>query len=99
MIDGALDCLSNAHRRRILVRLYEGCEAIDLSDLVRHGESDPERLRIKITHVHLPKLEQYGYIQWERDEGEVRRGPDYDAVAPIVRVLHENRDELPDGWP
>jgi hypothetical protein len=98
MVDEALDSLSDTHRRRILVRLYEGCEAIDLSDFVRYDDTDADRLQIKIAHVHLPKLEEYGYVQWKQDEGKITRGPDYDEIRPILRVLHENRDELPDGW-
>lgn len=98
MIDEALDCLSDARRRRILVSLYEDCEAIDLSEFVRREDAESGQLRIKITHVHLPKLEAYGYVRWDRNEGEVWKGPDYDEVAPVVELLHENRKELPEGW-
>jgi hypothetical protein len=52
-------------------------------------------VRVELSHVHLPKLADSGYVRWDADAGTVRRGPSFDRVEPIVRILIERWDELP----
>ncbi|QSW99004.1 hypothetical protein [Haloterrigena alkaliphila] len=56
-------------------------------------DADEELLRAH--HVHLPKLADYEYIEWNRDENRVTRGPQFDEIRPVVELLDDRRDELP----
>ena len=50
---------------------------------------------IRTYHVHLPKLAEYEYVEWNRDAHLVTRGADFDDVRPLVETLDEHRDECP----
>ncbi|VTT86294.1 hypothetical protein DM2_2332 [Halorubrum sp. DM2] len=50
-------------------------------------------------HSHLPKLADLGFIEWDPDENEIRKGPRWDDIAPLLRLIEDHQDELPDGWP
>ena len=49
-------------------------------------------------HSHLPRLENHGFITWDRDAGTLERGPNWAEIAPLVRLLNDHQDELPEGW-
>ncbi|MWV64305.1 transcriptional regulator [Halorubrum sp. JWXQ-INN 858] len=53
---------------------------------------------VLLHHGHLPKLADYGLIEWDRDEDEVHKGPNFDDVRPLLVLLEENRETLPDDW-
>lgn len=59
-------------------------------------EADKESIRLH--HVHLPKLVDYGFIEWDRDGNEVRKGPKFDKIRPILVLLEESFETLPDDW-
>ena len=58
--------------------------------------ADEELLRAH--HVHLPKLADYGYVEWDRDENRVTRGSRFDEIRPLIELLDGRRDELPAEW-
>lgn len=37
-----------------------------------------------------------GFIEWDRDSGELSKGPNWEEIAPLLRLIHEHREELPD---
>ena len=39
-----------------------------------------------------------GFIQWDRELGKLSTGPNWEEIAPLLRVMHEHRNELPDEW-
>jgi hypothetical protein len=39
-----------------------------------------------------------GYIEWDRESGEVSTGPEWDRIAPLIRLIHRHREELPAGY-
>jgi hypothetical protein len=49
-------------------------------------------------HVHLPKLVEYGFVVWDEDEHEVEKGPNFDEIRPVLELLNDHAEELPDGW-
>lgn len=49
-------------------------------------------------HRHLPKLADYGYVSWERESGDVDRGPNWEEIEPLLTVLWRHREELPADW-
>ncbi|MBV0923961.1 hypothetical protein KTS45_07065 [Halomicroarcula limicola] len=49
-------------------------------------------------HVHLPKLADHGFIEWDRESDEIRRGPNFDRARPLLELLVAHEDELPAEW-
>ncbi|MFC7133944.1 MULTISPECIES: DUF7344 domain-containing protein [Salinibaculum] len=94
--------LANPYRRQLLVALLEHNpqrdDDVDPLDHVTAAEADAEQFRATLTHVHLPKLAELGYIDWDRETGNINRGPNWDAAASLLQLIRDHRDELPDGW-
>lgn len=62
------------------------------------GDEDFELFRAKVRYEHLPRLERAGLIEWDREADTVTRGPDFEEVRPLVTLVRDHRDELPDDW-
>ena len=87
--DEAFRALADSRRRQLLVALLEHNPQQEFST-VGDVESDgfyEEGERIDFQHTHLPLLEEHGYIEWDRDAGEITRGPDWDEIVPLLRAL------------
>lgn len=96
-VDRVLDALSARHRRLILLELRAG-RAEHVTDVVlRSGERESARLELE--HNHLPKLAESGYVDWDRETGQLSTGPAFDEVEPVLELLDEHADELPPNWP
>lgn len=88
--------LADRTRRDLLFRLatLPPAESVALDELVSDRDR-PAQARVQLLHVHLPKLEDLGLVAWERDRDEVRRGPDFHEVRPVLDLLDDNRSVLP----
>lgn len=87
MFDEQFDALRNARRRRLLLDVERS------NPRANGGSFDPSRDTedlIVLRHVHLPKLEAYGYVSWDREANEVARGPRFDEIRPLLGFLHEH---------
>ena len=101
-VDPMLDVLGHRHRRQLLAAL-SGREPssdppTDVASLVEvlAPEGHERRTRTELLHCHLPKLDDIGYVRWERESGTVTRGPAWPAIEPLLGLLLEHRTELPD---
>lgn len=98
----AFEALANSYRRQLLLALLEENPGDDDEfaprDLLGEGTTTDARAptRLESIHVHLPKLADMGFIEWDHDAGELSRGPNWEQIAPLLRMLHEERDERPD---
>ncbi len=96
--DAALELLSDARRRELLMALLErdprdGADAwLPLEALVESGGRD---LELRLRHSHLPKLESTSVIDWRRDSNEIRTGRRFDELRPLLRLLRDHPDALP----
>lgn len=54
-------------------------------------------LELQLTHSHLPKLEDEGLVEWNRDAQTVTRGPAFEEIEPVLHALAVNADKFPDG--
>lgn len=101
--DEMLLALADVHRRRLLVALLDHDERAEddtrVPEDVHTGESDLERLRILLFHVHLPKLDDAGFVRWERATGTVESGPRLEEIRPFLELMDEKAGELPVDWP
>lgn len=94
-LDDTYHILSKSRRRSVIGALLVAGEKTTQSEIVDHvaaskeevqkdGESDAEfrkRVYTGLRQTHLPKLDDYGVIDHDRDEGIVRKGPNFDAVV------------------
>ena len=95
IIDTQFEALANVHRRRLLVSLLEhNPQAAQQAASNTSDATDEERRMIQLHHVHLPKLEGYGFITWDRETNQVVKGPQFDEIEPLLTVLMEHRDRL-----
>jgi hypothetical protein len=104
--DRILDALGHAYRRRLLVALLAHNPQDD--DDPQHarealqsalGEEVPADVDdATLVHSHLPKLEEYGYIAWDRQEETIAKGPNWEEIRPVLELLRAHSDELPDDW-
>jgi hypothetical protein len=92
-----LDTLSNQRRRLVLFTLERGYTTNE-SDLVFRGPGDEDDVEEELLHHHLPKLVEAGYIEWDRETGEISKGPRYDEIEPLLALIEDHADELPPGW-
>jgi hypothetical protein len=99
--DVMFDVLRNSYRRRILLAVSDYSPSDEgeftLPEFAT-DEQDLTELRPVLYHTHLPKLAEYGYIEWDPDTETIRQGPHFGEIAPLLAVLVDHRDELPADW-
>ncbi len=89
-------------RRRVLLGVLERSprEERTLSEELAAGRDvERNRVRAQLRHVHLPKLVVTGYVEWNESTGEITRGPAFDELVPLLRVLDGHAEHLPGAWP
>lgn len=98
--DEALDALGHIQRRKLLIALLEPNPQSDSPAVPGSTSDEIAELEnfVEMKHVHLPKLVEYGFIEWEKEQNEVRKGPDFVEIRPLLELLHDHEDELPAGW-
>ena len=97
-----LDVLANKYRRRLLVALLEHNPQDDedpqIPDDVDITDEDLDDLMVQMSHVHLPKLEEAGLIEWDQDTNAVGKGANFGEIRPLLELMRDHADELPDEW-
>jgi len=93
--------LESPYRRQLLVALNkenpQDDEDRDPLDIVA-PEDQPDVLETELVHNHLPMLEEAGYIEWDREAHTIRKGPNWDEIGPVIELMNNHREELPDEW-
>ena len=96
--DRQLEALRSSERRQLLRRIRQASEngenPIDLSQIV--PDSAGQDHRVALHHVHLPKLEELGYVSVEGDRERVGRGPAFDRIEPLLRFLDDYPERAAD---
>ena len=103
--DEVFEILSNSRRRQILHHLHQHDDQASLQALARStasGETEGEltddkvkRFYISLYQTHIPKLEESGLVQYDRDSQEVVLTA---RVEELGRVLGEQPNP-PRPWP
>lgn len=55
-----------------------------------------EDTKIELYHMHLPKLEDAGFIRWNREEKQVHRGPAFADLRPFLARLRDSAETGPE---
>ena len=98
--DEAFELFTHPYRRRLLMTLLDHNpedEAKIPEDLTTNDEELQEML-VGMTHTHLPRLEALDIIEWDREKNVVTRGRAFEELEPLLTLVDDHRDELPDGW-
>lgn len=68
MLDEMFDVLSNEHRRRLLAALRDRNPhtEVQIPEGLHVGERTLRNLQLAMSHHHLPRLADAGYIEWQR---------------------------------
>jgi predicted transcriptional regulator len=98
--DDMVDALADVQRRKLLIALLEHNPQDDSPVVIADSESESDAVErlVSMQHVHLPKLADYGFIEWDEDTHEVMKGPNFDEIRPLLELLDDHEDELPDDW-
>jgi len=100
----AFDALQAQYRRHLLLALLEENPQSDeerdpLRLLIKSGRvDDVDTGRVARYHIHLPKLQDLDYIRRNPDTAQISKGPRWDEVSPLLELIRNHRDELPDDW-
>jgi SOS-response transcriptional repressor LexA len=96
MNDNAFNALAHEQRRTLLLDILES-NPQDADVEPATGESAPtdaeQRAQTEMYHVHLPKLEEYGYIEWDEDTNEIIKGPQFEEIRPLLEFIASDRAE------
>jgi hypothetical protein len=100
--DEMFDALGAVQRRRVLVGLLESPDD-SLRGLMDPGaepgtETEFTGDTVSMTHVHLPKLEDYGFVDWDEDADVVQAGERFDEIEPLLGLLDENQELISNDW-
>ncbi|WP_290815370.1 hypothetical protein [Halovivax sp.] len=79
-LTGGSEEIGEAHDSLLLDHLHSSREIAGV---------DERRLRIH--YIHLPKLEKYGFIEWQCDTRTVTPGHRFDQLRPYLEVLVDTR--------
>lgn len=102
-VSRVFEVLANRYRRQLLLAMSETNPQND-GDLDPLGLLEQEDMtddldvtQVSLHHVHLPKLADMGFIEWNHESGELSKGPNWAEIAPLLRLMRNHQDELPDG--
>jgi len=59
--------------------------------------ADVDKEAVRAHHVHLPKLVDYRYVEWDEGACVVSRGADFDDLRPHLQLLDDQRDDASAG--
>ena len=92
-LDELLGVLDHEYRRRILLALADsGDRAPPVRPSMADGD-EPDVLELELRHVHFPKLEAAGLVEWDRERDALSRGPRFDEVEPVLDALEAAKSE------
>lgn len=86
--------------RRVVPELSDDAREIANSneELLRKHLASPRAVAgvdedlLEIRLVHLPKIADYGFVEWDRDANIVTRGPQFDDLRPLLEIIADPRE-------
>ena len=81
-LDDAFEVL-RSHTRRRLLTVFRNRETAEVATLTSRLGGDA-RSCVEVHHVHLPILDDHGFVEWNRTTNEVCRGPRFDELEPFL---------------
>lgn len=101
-IDDATDLLSSRRRRRAVAYLNQNGDA-DLSEVAEavaseefgpgHSTEEYKRVYVALYQSHVPKLADYGIVDYSGTAEPVRPGPEFDGAVRYLSALQRVEEE------
>jgi hypothetical protein len=93
-----LEALAHPYRRELLLAPLEDNpqDRGDVDPLNTHAADEEAFSQYNIFMGHLPKLDRMGIIEWKKKEDEIIKGPEWEEYKPLLRLIAENKNELPE---
>ena len=98
-LDQVFEVLKNERRRRVLERLTEAEEPLDLGTLAEEiaalendkdvrqiTSTERKRVYVGLYQCHLPKMDDFGVVSFEKSRGTIEPGPHIDAVLRYLET-------------
>ncbi|MFP8888365.1 hypothetical protein ACLI4U_01160 [Natrialbaceae archaeon A-CW2] len=89
------DALGAQVRRQILLTLLDHNPVGQTETMAKIHPRKKDVRELELIHVHLPTLDDMGYIVWDSDNENIVKGPNWEEIEPVIRLLRENSDEIP----
>ncbi|WP_123537816.1 transcriptional regulator [Halosimplex salinum] len=93
--DDMMDAVADVQRRELLVALLDHDPQRDVPVTVDRDARDAVKTLFMMKQVHLPKLVEYDFVDWEPTDYEVKKGTRFDEIKPLLELLDDYEDELP----
>ena len=99
-LDDVMHVLASPQRRKLLVALLDHNPQSDSPVVIADDENERDAVErlVEMEHVHLPKLEDHGFIEWDQENNEVSKGPKFEDIRPLLKLMVDHMDELPPDW-
>lgn len=93
--------VTDPRRRRLVASLHEtdAETGLALPAHVATERGDPESVMAELDSVHLPFLEEVGYVDWYTDRGRVVRGPRFTELEPFLATAEQTEQQRAVSWP
>lgn len=105
----ALELLTKPQRRQILQQVADTPDRtpvdqlktwLEPADSTRSDEGDSgERRGIELHHLHLPKLQDEGVIEYDASQGIVHQGQQFQEVLSLLEVIEGHREDTSTSTP
>jgi len=95
--DDVADVLASKHRRDLLLELLEH-NPQPVPTVADTTIEDDTTDSLAIRHMHLPKLADYDLINWDTENHEITKGPNFDEIRPVLELLDDHSAALPADW-
>lgn len=105
----ALELLTKPQRRQILHQVADTPDRttvdqlktwLEPADSTRSDEGDSgERRGIELHHLHLPKLQDAGVIEYDASQGIVHQGQQFQEVLSLLEVIEGHREDTSTSTP
>ena len=99
----ALELLTNQQRQQILRRVADTPDGTTVDQLTQHlrgsdslqsdGNGPVQHRGIELHHIHLPKLQEASVIEYDPDQGTVRRGQEFLDVHSLLETIDDHRED------
>ena len=108
-LDAALSLVADGQRRRIIRRLREDptgattleglLDDLQEADAARAPATRPDRDRdsLRLVHSHLPRLAEYGVVEYDRGEDVIRYQPDRHVEAVLDALPVDDGRTVPES--
>jgi len=100
MLDDTFEILSDEYRRGMLYSLNDmDDQAVTYEDLIDEmvdegylPEHERERFMVQMEHAHLPKMEDYGFIDYDRRSSMIRPSTD-EGLEEVLETVAQFEDQ------